>query len=264
MKVSRSTTIALSPGTVWSEVQTARLLVHIAWPLMRFVPVGDEPLEAFRPGGRYQVRLRLFGIVPFGTQWIVTSTHEPKSGDWPKRLRDNGHSNLIDTWDHWITIAPDGYGQTHYRDDVEISAGVMTPLVWAFAQLFYRHRQRRWRGLARTLHARHLIVDELEAFEKARASGDVTGAWRALERAHIVSQPFLGPHLANHCAMFGFAVERNDWREAAGQLVRLALATLGALTGRIPVGNTGRSNVSAFQPMPIADDLLAKINGVAQ
>jgi hypothetical protein len=55
--------------------------------------------------------------------------------------------------------------------------------------------------------------------------------------------------------MLRFAVELRDWREAAGQSVRLALAPLGALTDRIPVGNTGRSSMSAFQPMPIPEDL---------
>jgi hypothetical protein len=38
-------------------------------------------------------------------------------------------------------------------------------------------------------------------------------------------------------------------------MVRIILAPLGALTGRLPVGNTGRSNVSAFAPMPIPADL---------
>lgn len=55
--------------------------------------------------------------------------------------------------------------------------------------------------------------------------------------------------------MLCFAIEQRDWREAAGQIIRLALAPLGALTGHIPIGNTGRSNVSAFQPLPIPDDL---------
>lgn len=38
-------------------------------------------------------------------------------------------------------------------------------------------------------------------------------------------------------------------------MLRLALAPLGNLTGRIPQGNTGRSNVSAFQSMEVPDDL---------
>ncbi|MGL4575235.1 MAG: DUF3703 domain-containing protein, partial [Burkholderiaceae bacterium] len=241
MKVSRSTRIVLPPETVWKEVQTAQLLIHIAWPLVRFIPVGDEPLEAFKPGGSYQVKLRLFGILPFGTQWIVSSLCEPEMGAWPKRLRDNGYSALISKWDHWITIAPAAEGGTEYRDEVDISAGIMTPFIWAFAQGFYWYRQRRWRGLGRTLHTRRLIASEMSAFVRAREAGDAPAAWNALERAHILSQPFLGPHLANHWAMLKFAINQRDAKEIFGQVARLALAPLGALTGRIPIGNTGRS-----------------------
>lgn len=104
-------------------------------------------------------------------------------------------------------------------------------------------------------HANALIASELAAHRSARASGDRSAAWASLERAHIVSQPFLGPHLASHRIMFGFAVALGDWREAAGQAVRFVLAPLGALTGRIPIGNTGRSTVSPFAAMPIPDDL---------
>lgn len=260
MKVSRSTRIALPPETVWAEVQTAPLLMHIAWPLVRFVPAGDEPLETFKPGGRYSAKLRLFGILPFGTQWIVTSVHEPETGVWPKRLRDNGYSALISRWDHWITIAPSDDGGTNYLDEVDISAGIMTPFIWAFSQLFYWHRQRRWRGLARTLHARRLIASEMSLFVAARAIGDTPAAWRALKRAHIVSQPYLGLHLNNNWDMLKFAIAQRDVKEVFGQVVRLALAPLGALTGRIPIGNTGRSNVSAFHPMFVPDDLRAALD----
>ena len=261
MKVSRSTIIDIPSDVVWSEVQTARLLVHIAWPLMRFVPVGDETLEHFKPGGRYQVKLRMFGMLPFGKQWIVASIHEPETGQWPKRLRDNGYSALIEKWDHWITIAPNADGGTHYSDNVEISAGILTPFIWAFAQVFYRHRQRRWRGLANTLTARRVIAEEMAMFEQAKVSMASATAWRALERAHIVSQPYLGPHLAGHWAMLRFAFSERDAKEVAGQIFRLALAPLGAIFGRIPVGNTGRANVSAFQPMEVPHDLRAKLRG---
>lgn len=260
MRVSHSTMIDLPASIVWREVQTARLLTHIAWPLVRFIPVGDGPLDAFKTGERYQVKLRLLGVIPFGKQWIVTSVHEPETGEWPKRLRDDGHSALIDKWDHWITISPDTNGGTEYRDEVEISAGVMTPFVWAFAQIFYRHRQRRWRGLSRTLHAWRLIEREMLDFVKARSTGDAEAAWIALERAHIVSQPVLSLHLANHWAMLGFAAGQRDWREVTGQIFRLILAPLGAVSKRNPIGNTGRSNVSAFKSMPIPDDLALRLN----
>lgn len=103
--------------------------------------------------------------------------------------------------------------------------------------------------------AKALIGAEMQAFESARRDGDTVSAWRALERAHIVSQLYLALHLSNHWRMFKFAFEQRDSGEMFGQLVRLALAPIGALTERIPVGNTGRSNVSAFQPMPVPEDI---------
>ena len=75
------------------------------------------------------------------------------------------------------------------------------------------------------------------------------------ERAHVVSQLFLGLHIANHRAMLGFAVAQRDWREVRGQILRLALAPIGTITGRIPLGNTGRSKLSVFQTLAIPDDL---------
>jgi hypothetical protein len=61
--------------------------------------------------------------------------------------------------------------------------------------------------------------------------------------------------------MLIYALRLHDLREVAGQVARLALAPLAAMTGRVPVGNTGRSNVSAFRPMPIPDDLRSVMDG---
>ena len=112
--------------------------------------------------------------------------------------------------------------------------------------------------------ARQLIDHLLEGYHTARKASDIPAAWNALERAHIVSQPFLGLHLANHWEMLKFAILQRDRQEIIGQLFRLALAPLGALTGRIPKGNTGRSNVSAFRSMPISEELRAAMEKVSQ
>lgn len=55
--------------------------------------------------------------------------------------------------------------------------------------------------------------------------------------------------------MLRFAIEVRDGREALGQTFRLLLVPIGNATGRLPAGNTGRANVSAFDPMPIPADL---------
>lgn len=99
------------------------------------------------------------------------------------------------------------------------------------------------------------LAEEYCAADKEEKSGRIEQAWYHLERAHIVSQTHLWPHMQSHWKMLQLAVRLRDGREVVGQLLRLALAPLGNLTGRLPIGNTGRSNVSAIRKMQIPADL---------
>jgi hypothetical protein len=107
---------------------------------------------------------------------------------------------------------------------------------------------------------RAVAAGELAAFRAARRKADWEGAWRSLERAHIAAQPILLLHGRVHFEMLRFAIARRHGGEAIGQLLRLLLVPLGNGTGRLPVGNTGRANVSAFAPMPVPPDLAAEID----
>jgi hypothetical protein len=98
--------------------------------------------------------------------------------------------------------------------------------------------------------------EERAAARRDRDLGDTAGEWRHLERAHILSQPIALLHMRTHVAMLGAGMRRHDRREIVGQLLRLAVAGLGSLTGRYPVGNTGGADVNALTPMPIPDDLV--------
>lgn len=96
---------------------------------------------------------------------------------------------------------------------------------------------------------------ELNAARTARTTGDASSEWAHLERAHILSQPMAGPHVRTHAAMFAAALRRRDRHELVGQMFRIIVAAPGSITGKYPLGNTGGANVSAFEPMPIPDDL---------
>ena len=103
-------------------------------------------------------------------------------------------------------------------------------------------------------------VQQAFAAEMARArdgtaGGDRTSAWRALERAHILSQPFAWPHVRVHAAMLLFALRHGDWHEVAGQMPRLVLAAPASLLGRAPRGNTGGTNVGILTPLPVPPDI---------
>jgi hypothetical protein len=104
---------------------------------------------------------------------------------------------------------------------------------------------------------------ELAAARVAEAGGEARVAWRSLERAHVLSQPFAAPHLRVHLTMAAFAWRRSDVRELLGQLPRLLLAAPGSWTGRAPRGNTGGSDVGIFTPMEIPQDLQALLEGAA-
>ena len=94
---------------------------------------------------------------------------------------------------------------------------------------------------------RDLITHELAA---AKSDGD---GWRHLERAHVLSQPWAVDHTQVHVVMLVRAWRERDRVEVQGQLVRLLVAGVGSLTGRYPVGNSGRARVPATQAMPIGD-----------
>lgn len=105
-------------------------------------------------------------------------------------------------------------------------------------------------------------LSRVEAFKAAmaeagrhRAMGDAKSAFAALERAHVLGQLDFVPHLRVHWRMLGVGWSAGDWREVTGQVMRIALVPIGHLVGRLPVGNTGGANVSAFKPMPISPEL---------
>lgn len=91
----------------------------------------------------------------------------------------------------------------------------------------------------------------------ARTPGPVASRWRASERAHILSQPWPGPHTRTHAVMLRIAFREKDVTEILGQLVRLVVAGPGSAAGKYPDGNTGRTRVGLTTPMPIPEDLAA-------
>ncbi|QSQ24198.1 DUF3703 domain-containing protein [Pyxidicoccus parkwayensis] len=101
---------------------------------------------------------------------------------------------------------------------------------------------------------------ELREAVQAEARDELPRAWRHLERAHILSQAYAGPHVYVHCRMFAFGWRRKDSRELLGQFARILVAGPGSWLGRAPLGNTGGANVGILTPMPIPEDLRALLD----
>jgi ligand-binding SRPBCC domain-containing protein len=134
------------PDRVWEALERPETLQRIAAPVLRFRPAQPGGLPRYwRRGTEARLRLYLFGLLPLGPHTIRVDAADPARGEL--RTRESGL--MAPVWNHTIRIAAHGDGATRYSDEVEIRAGVRTPVVWLFAQLFYRHRQRRWRTLLR-------------------------------------------------------------------------------------------------------------------
>lgn len=102
-----------------------------------------------------------------------------------------------------------------------------------------------------------LVSGELDAAEACHRAGRAAEAFRHLERAHVLGQRSTRQHVRVHLLMLRWSIRERDMREALGQLFRIVGAATTTAVGLAPHGNTGGSNVSAFQPMPISAELAA-------
>jgi hypothetical protein len=95
---------------------------------------------------------------------------------------------------------------------------------------------------------------EVERADRALQQGDLEAAFRHLERAHVLAQRMTVRHTFIHWRMLAAGLRRGDLREAVGQVPRIVASILFSRLW-VPRGNSGRSRVSAFKPMPVPDDL---------
>jgi hypothetical protein len=150
MNLKLTTQLDCSTATAWNYILQPDLLHYIAHPIIKFEPIAPSSFPERWSQGDYVSRLKLFGVIPLGEQTIgirLDPTRQQENTHY--ELLDDGHSQLIPKWRHLIRVERDGNDQTLYTDELELQAGLLTPLVWLFALGFYSHRQRRWRKLVR-------------------------------------------------------------------------------------------------------------------
>ncbi len=95
---------------------------------------------------------------------------------------------------------------------------------------------------------------EVASADEALQRNDFEAAFRHLERAHVLAQRVTGRHTFIHWRMLVAGLRRGDRREVVGQVPRLVASILFSRLW-VPRGNSGRSRVSAFKPMPVPRDL---------
>lgn len=100
-------------------------------------------------------------------------------------------------------------------------------------------------------------MHELNCATRSETTGELQKAWRHLERAHILGQPWAIEHTHVHWMMLKFGFRIKDSKEIVGQIPRLLVGGVKSFVGKIPVGNTGGADVPPLRPMEIPEDLKA-------
>ena len=106
-----------------------------------------------------------------------------------------------------------------------------------------------------------LLSMELAMARELIQQAEYDQAFAHLERAHILGQTQVRWHVLSHWLMLEVALHRGQIAAAIGQVVRIVLGALGSAVGRVPVGNTGGSDVNMFRRMPIPPDLREVMEG---
>jgi hypothetical protein len=111
----------------------------------------------------------------------------------------------------------------------------------------------------------HPAVETRFAAEIAEArrlldSGNLREAFEHLERAHVLGQRYIVPHVQTHWLMLRIGISRRSATEVLGQVARIVLGALGSAVGSVPIGNTGGTNISMFKRLPIDPELEKLLN----
>lgn len=142
-----STVFDCTAEQLWDEIIRPDSLRFVSAPLLHFesLVAGDLDSE-WAVGKTYPLRLSLFGFLPAGDHRITLVRIDREAN----LIESRESGALSPVWNHTIRFHQLGDGKLHYTDEIEIQAGLLSGIVWTFAHLFYRHRQRRWKKFLRS------------------------------------------------------------------------------------------------------------------
>lgn len=143
MRVQLKLVLDAHPDAVWAALRSPAVLAEVARPFFSFEPLSPRGLPKTWTEGPHPMRARaLFDLVPAGEQVIDIRFHE--HGD-VRIVEDaggpvSGPLAVITEWRHRMAVSPAAAGRTLYRDRLDISAGLLTPLVWIGTWAFWQWR----------------------------------------------------------------------------------------------------------------------------
>lgn len=134
---------------IWDKLQQLSTLQYIAAPFATFAPLEESKL-VWREGQTSSFKFKLFGLVSFGTHTInVLEFDKPTL-----TVYTNEANKWVPVWNHKIWLERIDDKAVKYTDEVQLDAGWKTIFVYWWSQIFYRHRQKKWRKLLRAYNTK--------------------------------------------------------------------------------------------------------------
>lgn len=96
---------------------------------------------------------------------------------------------------------------------------------------------------------------EIAQAKALMARNELESSFAHLERAHVIGQVYVLPHVKSHWLMLQVELRRHRPAAVIGQLIRIVLGALGSAVGVVPTGNTGGTDISMFKRLPIQPDV---------
>jgi ligand-binding SRPBCC domain-containing protein len=141
MRVVRHSIFPASADEVWELLQRLETLLYITRGMVSMEPV--EVPDQVREGAVIRLKIKVLNAPPAMDYEMRFVRVDPAA----HVMLTNEHGGVIRHWVHRITVEQLSAGRCLYTDQIDIDAGLMTPLVAGFARVFYRIRQRRFRDL---------------------------------------------------------------------------------------------------------------------
>ena len=129
----------------WRTVQRSDTLIHVNRGMLGFRWLTPRPDE-WRAGDDVRVRLLFFNVLPAWSHTLRFATID----NYRRTILTRENGGPVKVWNHQIQIEPIDVDRCRYTDEIEVRAGLLTPLVALFAHTIYRYRQWRWRRMVRS------------------------------------------------------------------------------------------------------------------
>lgn len=120
--------------------------LYVARGILGYTDANRWP-EEFHDGQEIDTRIVFFHLIPTWRHHLrLIHVDEGR-----REILSQKRGGFVRAWNHRIHIEPENTVRCQCTDEIEVRAGLLTPLVWAFAHLSLRYRQLRLRRLIRWL-----------------------------------------------------------------------------------------------------------------